>query len=315
MTLLSCDNLPANGEVLRGLVLDVCSRLPDGDALAAWVQGSVAFPSSMVDRIVPATTDEDRAEVARLLGLQDEGVVVTEPFRQWVVEDAFAAGRPAWERAGAVLTADVAPYEAMKLRMLNGSHSTLAYLGALAGFETVAQAVADDGIGGARAPPSWREDVVPTLAVPDGFDVDTYAKELLERFANPALRHRTVQIAMDGTQKLPQRLLGTIRDRLAAGAEPRAGLPRASPRGCATWRPGQTDDGRTTAPGRPARRPPARPDRARPHPRPGRRRPARVWARCSATTSRTTRASGTSSSPPSPPSPSAGVRDAVRALD
>ncbi|GAA0897237.1 mannitol dehydrogenase family protein [Pseudonocardia zijingensis] len=222
ITLLSCDNLPANGEVLRGLVSDFCAALPaaEGEPLAAWIGESVSFPSSMVDRIVPATTDDDRAEAARLLGFSDEGVVVTEPFRQWVVEDRFAAGRPAWERAGAVLTGDVAPYEAMKLRLLNGSHSTLAYLGALAGHEHVADAMADPGIAGVVAH-LMADDVEPTLAVPDGYDVAAYQRELIERFHNPALRHRTVQIAMDGTQKLPQRLLGTIRDRLAAGAEPR----------------------------------------------------------------------------------------------
>ncbi|MHA6627407.1 mannitol dehydrogenase family protein [Pseudonocardia sichuanensis] len=222
VTLLSCDNLPANGAVLRGLVGDFCAALPaaEGEPLAAWIAESVRFPSSMVDRIVPATTDDDRAEVARLLGCDDHGVVVTEPFRQWVVEDDFPGGRPAWERAGAVLTADVAPYEAMKLRLLNGSHSTLAYLGALAGHAHVADAMRDAGIAGVVADLMAR-DVEPTLAVPDGFDVGAYQRELVERFHNPALRHRTVQIAMDGTQKLPQRLLGTIADRLAAGAEPR----------------------------------------------------------------------------------------------
>lgn len=221
VTLLSCDNLPANGAVLRGLVGDFCAALPDGDGLREWIAASVRFPSSMVDRIVPATTPADRDQVQRLLGLRDEGVVVTEPFRQWVVEDDFAAGRPAWERAGAVLTADVAPYEAMKLRLLNGSHSTLAYLGLLAGHEHVADAVADDGIA-ALVDRLMAHDVVPTLAVPDGFDVARYRQDLLDRFANPALHHRTLQIAMDGSQKLPQRLLGTISDALAAGREPRA---------------------------------------------------------------------------------------------
>ncbi|WP_167586436.1 mannitol dehydrogenase family protein [Kineococcus rubinsiae] len=220
LTLLSCDNLPANGAVLRGLVAEFCDALPAGDALRAWVEESVRFPSSMVDRIVPATTAADRDEAQRLLGLRDEGVVVTEPFRQWVVEDDFAAGRPAWERAGAVLTDDVAPFEAMKLRLLNGSHSTLAYLGVLAGHEHVADAVADEGIA-ALVARLMAHDVEPTLAVPAGFDVARYQQDLLDRFANPALRHRTLQIAMDGSQKLPQRLLGTISDALAAGREPR----------------------------------------------------------------------------------------------
>jgi len=174
----------------------------------------------MVDRIVPATTAEDRATVARLLGVADEGVVVTEPFSQWVIEDSFATPRPAWERAGATLTHDVAPYEHMKLRLLNGPHSALAYLGALAGHEYVADVVADPRFA-AYARGLMDVDVTPTLPVPRGFDLEHYKDELLGRFANPALRHRTVQIAMDGSQKLPQRLLGTIRDRRAAGAEPR----------------------------------------------------------------------------------------------
>jgi fructuronate reductase len=243
VTLLSCDNLPANGAVLRGLVADFCAALPAAECepLAAWIAESVRFPSSMVDRIVPATTDADRAEAARLLGFDDRGVVVTEPFRQWVVEDDFAAGRPAWERAGAVLTSDVAPYETMKLRLLNGSHSTLAYLGALAGHAHVADAMRDPGIAGVVAG-LMAEDVTPTLTVPDGFDAAAYQRQLIERFHNPALRHRTAQIAMDGTQKLPQRLLGTIADRLAAGAEPRFACL-----GVAAWmryvRAGTAEDG------------------------------------------------------------------------
>jgi fructuronate reductase len=146
--------------------------------------------------------------------------VVTEPFSQWVIEDDFAAGRPAWEQAGAIVTNDVGPYEQIKLRLLNGSHSTIAYLGALADYELVADAVSPAApfLGVARALMS--DDVAPTLDVPDGFDLPAYQSQLLERFANPALRHRTVQIAMDGSQKLPQRLLGTVRDRRRAGAEP-----------------------------------------------------------------------------------------------
>ncbi|MBO0826281.1 MAG: mannitol dehydrogenase family protein, partial [Streptosporangiales bacterium] len=139
LTVVCCDNLPSNGPALRALVGDYVGD----DGLAAWIAGSVRFPATMVDRIVPATTDADRAEVTRLLGVVDDGAVVAEPFSQWVIEDDFAADRPAWEKAGAVLTADVAPYETVKLRMLNGAHSTLAYLGALAGHEHIADAVAD----------------------------------------------------------------------------------------------------------------------------------------------------------------------------
>jgi fructuronate reductase len=222
VSVVSCDNLPGNGELLRGLVTRFTELLPraEREDLLPWLAAQVRFPTTMVDRIVPATTATDRAEVARLLGVTDEGVVVAEPFRQWVVEDSFAGPRPAWERAGATLTGDVAPYEAMKLRLLNGTHSALAYLGALADLEHIADVVAEDAFAGyARA--LMDRDSAPTLAVPPGFDLPAYCDDLLERFGNPALRHRTVQIAMDGSQKLPQRLLGTLRDRRAVGADPR----------------------------------------------------------------------------------------------
>jgi fructuronate reductase len=212
---LSCDNLPGNGETLAR-ILRRFAELRD-PALGRWIEDSVPCPSTMVDRIVPATTDEDRAGVARALGLEDAWPVATEPFSQWVVEDRFPGGRPAWERVGAELVADVLPYETMKLRLLNGSHSSLAYLGYLAGHETVSDAISDPSF--ARFVRGLMdEEVTPTLRVPPGADIGRYKAALLERFANPALRHRTWQIAMDGSQKLPQRLLGTIRDRLAAGA-------------------------------------------------------------------------------------------------
>jgi fructuronate reductase len=137
-----------------------------------------------------------------------------------VIEDDFAAGRPAWERAGAIMTGDVRPYEQMKLRMLNGAHSTLAYLAQLADDELVSDAIAPGTPFTALLESLMKDDVAPTLDVPDGFDLDAYRAELLTRFANPALRHRTLQIAMDGSQKLPMRLLGTVRDRRRAGAEP-----------------------------------------------------------------------------------------------
>lgn len=214
-TVLSCDNLPANGEVTARVVTRFAAlRDPD---LAAYVTAHVAFPCSMVDRIVPGTTDADRALVAGALGLEDAWPVMTEPFRQWVIEDRFPAGRPDWAAAGATFVADVAPFEHMKLRLLNGSHSTLAYLGALAGHETVADAMAAPGFA-ALLDGMMREEVSPTLPPLNGFDLPAYRAGLLARFRNPALRHRTAQIAMDGSQKLPQRLLGTIRDRLDAGA-------------------------------------------------------------------------------------------------
>lgn len=231
LTVLSCDNLVANGAVLRGLVEDFLDAVPDAHAgsLADWISTSVRFPSSMVDRIVPATTTADLAAAAAVLGLEDRGVVVTEPFHQWAIEDDFAGDRPAWELAGATLTRDVSAWEAVKLRMLNATHSLLAYVGALLGHETIAQAVTDDRIA-AEATALMAVDAAPTLRVPDGLDLAAYRRDVLERFANPALRHRTVQVAMDGSQKLPVRLLGTVRDRLAAGV-----VPTHAALGVAAW--------------------------------------------------------------------------------
>ncbi|MGW7685827.1 mannitol dehydrogenase family protein [Kribbella sp. NPDC054772] len=216
LTIVSCDNLVANGPFLRKLVtdyFDALGKVPE-------VFEATRFPASMVDRIVPATTEADREEAARLLGVRDEAVVVAEPFLQWVIENDFAGDRPAWERGGAVLTADVAPWEQAKLRMLNATHSMLAYLGALRGYETIAETVRDEELGG-LARRLMTDDVVPTLTPPDGLDLAAYGATVLERFANPALKHKTVQVAMDGSVKLPVRMLGTVSDRLAAGAEPR----------------------------------------------------------------------------------------------
>lgn len=221
ITVVCCDNLAENGPVVEGLVQAILTAVPGAEALATWVAASVTFPSTMVDRIVPATTDAHRAEAAGLTGLEDHGLVVGEPFTQWVIEDRFAGDRPAWELAGATLTADVAPYEGAKLRVLNASHSTLAYLGALRGYETIAQAVADPALE-AVVRALVDEDVLPTLQAPDGLDLTRYRDDVLARFANPNTGHTTVQVAMDGSAKLPQRLLGTVRDRLAAGAVPTA---------------------------------------------------------------------------------------------
>jgi fructuronate reductase len=222
VTVLCCDNLTSNGRVLGRLVADFCEALPaaEGGPLGEWIAANVAFPCTMVDRIVPATSAADRAAAESMLGLSDEGLVVAEPFRQWVIEDTFAADRPAWELAGAQLTKDVAPYELMKLRILNGSHSTLAYLGALSGYATIIETVADDAILSV-ARNLITQDAIPTLEPPDGTDLAAYGEQVLGRFANPALQHRTTQIAMDGSQKLPLRLLGTVRDNLRAGRHAR----------------------------------------------------------------------------------------------
>jgi fructuronate reductase len=222
LTVVPCDNLVGNGAVVAGLVADFCAALPpaQGGPLREWVDAAVRFPSTMVDRIVPATTEQDRERAAQLLGVRDEALVVAEPFRQWVIEDDTAGPVPPWARAGATLTDDVAPYEMVKLRLLNATHSLLAYAGALAGHATIAEAVRDERLASAAAA-LMAEDATPTLVPPDGLDLAEYRRTVLHRFANPALRHRTTQVAMDGSAKLPVRLLGTVRDRLRAGAEPR----------------------------------------------------------------------------------------------
>jgi fructuronate reductase len=214
-TALSCDNLPHNGRLLRHAVLAFATDLDP--ALAQWIEREGAFPQSMVDRIVPATTDEDVAALSARLGVEDRAMVKTEPFRQWVIEDRFCGPRPDFARHGAQLTGDIAPWEAAKLRLLNGAHSGIAYLGGLAGIEHVHEFVARDE--GRRFVEALWDESVTTLSPPDGLDPDRYRADLMARFANPALRHRTRQIAMDGSQKLPQRLLAPIAARLAARRE------------------------------------------------------------------------------------------------
>ena len=214
LTVLCCDNLPHNGAMVRGLVAAFAeARDP---SLARWIEGHASFPSTMVDRIVPATTDADIADNDAALGLHDAAPVMHEPFKQWAIEDNFVGGRPRWEEVGAELVDDVAPFEAMKLRLLNGSHSAFAYLGFLAGHEYIYQVAAQpDFVAFMRR--LMADEVVPTLTVPRGVDIVAYQRALVTRFGNPALPHRTQQIAMDGSQKLPQRLLGTVRDNLHAG--------------------------------------------------------------------------------------------------
>ncbi len=216
-TVLCCDNLPENGRVAGGVVLDL-ARLID-PALADWIAAEGAFPSTMVDRIVPATKPEDIERLTALTGVLDRSPVMHEPFRQWVVEDRFVGGaRPDLGAVGVQLVSDVTPFELMKLRCLNGTHSALAYLGYLAGHETIADTV-DDPPFAAYVRHLWRAEIIPTLEPPEGEDLSAYADALFTRYANPAIRHRTWQIAMDGSQKLPQRILGTIADDRAAGRD------------------------------------------------------------------------------------------------
>ncbi|MEB2703955.1 fructuronate reductase [Citrobacter koseri] len=206
-TVMSCDNMPENGHVMRNVICAYAQAVDAG--LAAWIAQNVTFPSTMVDRIVPAMTAETLDKIEQLTGVRDPAGVACEPFRQWVIEDNFVAGRPEWEKAGAELVADVLPFEEMKLRMLNGSHSFLAYLGYLSGYQHINECMEDEHFRrAARA--LMLEEQAPTLNV-TGVDLTRYADMLIARYSNTGLRHRTWQIAMDGSQKLPQRMLDSVR--------------------------------------------------------------------------------------------------------
>ncbi|HEX2145834.1 MAG TPA: mannitol dehydrogenase family protein [Glycomyces sp.] len=210
LTVLCCDNLPDNGKTTRAAVeplLDPAAR--------AWADEHVTFPSSMVDRIVPASTRGTYERALGELGVTDLAAVEAEPFTQWVIEDDFAGPHPDWD---ATYTSDVAGWERLKLRTLNGVHSTLAYLGALADVVHISDILA---LPGAEDFARWLigEQIAPSLTPPDGQDTVAYGEAVLERFANPGIRHRCVQIAIDGSQKLPQRLFATIADLAEAGVD------------------------------------------------------------------------------------------------
>lgn len=204
LSIMSCDNMPENGRKTRNAVVDFARHI-DAD-LAIWIETHITFPSTMVDRIVPALTDATQEEIDTLLGYHDPCGIISEPFRQWVVEDNFAAGRPEWEKVGVELVDNVLPYEEMKLRMLNGSHSFLAYLGYLAGYEHISDCMQDPYFKQAAYQLITQEQAA-TLNMPQGVDLTQYAQSLIDRYSNPNIQHRTWQIAMDGSQKLPQRLL------------------------------------------------------------------------------------------------------------
>ncbi len=216
LTVMCCDNMAANGDTLRKLLVQYAQEIDA--SLARRIESDIAFPNSMVDRIVPAATAESLQYAAGCLGLHDAAAIVCEPFTQWVIEDRFTGPRPAWEEAGALLTGDVRPYQAMKLRLLNGTHSAIAYAGQLRGLDSVSDAMADPLVG-SFARRLMLEDLRATVAAPAGYDVQAYCRDLLKRFENPALAHRTQQIAMDGTQKVPVRWLPALRESLAAGIE------------------------------------------------------------------------------------------------
>lgn len=208
-TALSCDNMPENGLVLKKAILDLANaRDPE---LAKWIETNTTFPCTMVDRIVPAATAETLTEIQDVLGgMFDPCGIACEPFIQWVIEDNFVTARPNWNEVGAEFVDNVVPYEEMKLRMLNGSHSFLAYLGYLAGYEHINDCMNDESYKQATLSLMLQQQA-PTLNVPPQVNLQQYAEKLIERFSNPSLKHRTWQIAMDGTQKLPQRMLDSIR--------------------------------------------------------------------------------------------------------
>jgi fructuronate reductase len=208
---VSCDNLTDNGTRLRNAVIHYAADI-DRDA---WIEGEVAFPRTMVDSITPATDDGLRERVREATGLADAWPVQREAFTQWVIEDMPNLG-PDWASAGVTLTANVAAHERAKLRLLNGAHSTLAYLGLLKGYETVNEAMRDKELA-SFIKSLMLEDIAPTVRPPKELDAGAYVDDILARFRNPAVRHLLSQIAWDGSQKLPIRIMGTIADNLISG--------------------------------------------------------------------------------------------------
>ncbi|MDY7104863.1 MAG: mannitol dehydrogenase family protein [Actinomycetota bacterium] len=238
-TVMSCDNVISNGEVARTATLGV-ARLIDED-LAAWIDEHVAFPNCMVDRITPATSDADRDMVEAEFGILDRVPVMTEPFTQWVLEDTFAAGRPPWEDVGVMITGDVEPYELLKLRLLNASHSSFAYLSAIAGYELVHDVMAD---------PAFRRfvdrfldtEAAPALPPIPGIDVEAYKRQLVERFSNVAIRDQVARLCLDGSAKFPKFLMPTVRIQLERGGP--VALSALALAGWAHYLAGRDDAGR-----------------------------------------------------------------------
>ncbi len=215
-TVMSCDNLQDNGHLARG-AFTAFARLRDPE-LGEWVEREVRFPNSMVDRITPVTTDADRAEIADRFGIGDQWPVVCEPFTQWVLQDAFAAGRPPYDQAGVQVVQDVEPYELMKLRLLNGSHQAMCYFAYLAGYRLVHQA-AQDPLFRAFLLGYMDQEATPTLPPVPGIDLDGYKHTLIERFSNPQIRDTIARICADSSDRIPKFLLPVIRAQLATGGE------------------------------------------------------------------------------------------------
>nr|WP_237437638.1 mannitol dehydrogenase family protein [Altericroceibacterium endophyticum] len=207
LTLLSCDNLSGNGKQLGRLMGQWLDK--HSPQVATWFREHCTTPDSMVDRIVPASTEQDLAELEERIGLRDEAGIFTESFSQWTIENSFADAHPAWDKFGVQIVPSVEPYETAKLRMLNGAHSLLAYAGLDAGYSFVHEAIADPALR-AMTQRLMRDEAAPTINPGKGQDLSAYADELIRRFDNPALQHRLIQIAMDGSQKIGQRWLDTL---------------------------------------------------------------------------------------------------------
>ena len=214
-TVMSCDNIPGNGHVTENAVAGL-AELSDPE-LAQWIRANVAFPNSMVDRITPATTDRERAILLDTYGIEDNWPVFCEAFRQWVVEDKFPAGRPALEKAGVTFTSDVAPYELMKIRILNGGHAAIAYPAGILDVHFVHEAMEDAQIASFLETLTRRE-IIPVVPPPPQVDLEAYRKKVVERFANPKISDTIARLCLDGSNRQPKFILPTVRDRLAGGA-------------------------------------------------------------------------------------------------
>lgn len=213
-TVLSCDNIQGNGNLV-GKMLTTFAHLQDPD-LGQWIAEHVTFPNSMVDRITPATTPADRQMVSNQFAIEDAWPVVAEPFIQWVVEDRFCAGRPDWESVGVQMTDDVHPYEMMKIRLLNGSHLLVGYLGSLLGYTYTAEAMANPLIRSATE--HLIAEVIPTLSPLKDININEYQQTLIERFSNPKVRDQLSRLCLNSSDKLPKFLLGSLRDKLKQGS-------------------------------------------------------------------------------------------------
>jgi mannitol 2-dehydrogenase len=246
-TVMSCDNIPGNGHVAEGAVAGLADLVDPG--LGAWIRQNVAFPNSMVDRITPATTDRERALLHEGFGLDDNWPVFCEAFRQWVLEDKFPAGRPALEKVGVTFTSNVAPYELMKIRILNGGHATIAYPAALLDIHFVHEAMENALVRGFLEKLT-REEIIPTVPPPPRTDLEEYRKLIARRFANPKIGDTVSRLCLDGSNRQPKFILPTVVDRLKNG-QGFKGLALVSALWC-RYCYGETESGQTIPPNDPS---------------------------------------------------------------